>query len=524
MKNIKLIVPIIIISGLLLNYTNSNHRVNNELSKIDNEVLYKEKWIGNNLLNNIFQRSSKYIDKINPKDILLTNLYTNNKTIKFDVGDLKGAIIDIKIINTSNKKEYMYENIESFETRICSDVDTGYYLIYCTRLEYVDNSIDEEINEINPYLIKDIVVTESNNDIDKDNTDNDDKVINDTINIPIIRYDKYKPLLSQKSEIKSITSSTISILAYNYTTDEISSIQYILIDNDSEAIETQPLTPGDIKAYTFENLQPNKEYTVGYRVLNKNIVTANGTVIEGAWSEYATVDVITNASRNLTIVQGYYRDNKLSLDITSRLNHEMPLYKLKILPAEIPIEDILTKESSISILNNNSIDITNELTTSNTVFATNLQIGKIYAVYVIEVLGNNNNLVKSNVLAAEDSDNYIKAVALLKITGSNSDSESVAIYLIDNNYKEFPPTIDDITEKECLAIIDKVAKINRVQALHLLYSKFGATRIITNHMNIDLNSYINITDNIYGTTTDNIECVEYIEYKLPTIDRVYGID
>lgn len=495
------------------------------VSKGEDALNYKSYNKTDQLLTTIINGSSSEVSKINPADIPVDNIYAANNKISFNIGDTAGATLTIKILNATTEEEIYKDNVTSNTNCVFENLSAGRWFVYCTKLGYADGTSNSSISMFNPYLLKDLVVSDDTSKLPPSTDSNGTIITNNAISVPILRYDPYKSLTSQKSEIKNITSSTVSLLSYEYSNIEISGIQYKLIDG-TDIKESAVLSPGDIKAYTFSNLQPNKTYTVGYRVLNADKINTDGTQIKGVWSNYNTTIVTTNASKQLTVTQGLYTasTNSLILSVGARTNEVLPMYKLKILPSSIGINDVLSTEQDVSIETDSGINITNSLTKVQNLNIKNLKVGEMYTVYVTEVIGANGTLVKSNPVADKDSDAAVVAAVSIKISNNDADSNSIAQYIISNKFSTLPSDIQALDKDKIRDILNIVSTTDLNLAGNLYYKTFGVDSYASTNSDTDLSKYNNLGNNIYISKETPLRCVEYVDYKVPSITRVYGVE
>lgn len=486
-------------------------------------INYESFTTSNKLLDTVSLTSD--VIKLEPVDIPINNLYNSSGKITFKLGDLSGAKMDIKLLNADTEKELIKTNLTSYADCIFDNLTDGRWFLYCTKLVYADGSENSSLTTFSPYLLRDIILAKDTSKLPPATDSSGAVVVNDAIKTPILRYNPKENLVNQKSEIKNITSSTVSILPYEYSNDEISGIQYKLIEG-SNINESIVLSPGDSKAFTFDKLQPNKTYSIGYRVLNADKTSADDKQIKGVWSEYAMTTVTTNASKSLTIAQGIYKadTNELAISIGAKTNETLPLYKIKVLPTTISSKDVLSSEQKVIIYNESGTNVTNTLTKSQNLTIKGLELGQVYTIYVTEVLGANGILVKSSPVAEADSDNAFVASVSVRVSNDVASFDQLAAYLINSKTETLPNDIASLSDDKIKSVLDIVGKTDITLAGKLYYNKFGVDTFITSNMAFDKTKYINIKGNIYISKTAPLKCVEYITYKTPVIERIYGVE
>lgn len=494
------------------------HSLNTDKSKIE----LSNAGFGTPLLNTIAVQEPSELVKINASDIKLDNMYTSVNTLTFTIGDLQGALIDLKLINADSQAERIYTNIEGKKQITNSNLDTGRWLIYVTKIAYLDGTTLSGVSTISPYLLKSVVVT------DKDNVETPPEigeggapVINDAIKQPVLRYDSSKSILNQISEIKSIASTVVSLSPYTYSNSDVDGVQFIIIDdNDRVESPVMALTPNE--PYKFENLQPNTTYKIGYRVLNSTKYTEDNTKIEGAWSNYTTVEVTTNASKQLAVTKGEYKDNRLELYINSSINKVMPFYKIKILPITVNIRDVLSTPSSVKIKNARGEDATNSFVNTNLLYVDGLtpngtNADTEYAVYITDVTGTNNFTVTSNPVALKGTDSYIGYITNIKITADMITDKNLAKRILESDISELPSDMKELPKTKIVNVLNEVAVTDRLKAARIYYSEFGSSEVVTQHTaSFNMNDYARLTSNIYYNKNGSLKCIKYIEYKQPS--------
>lgn len=462
---------------------------------------------------NLIKTLSKEADKINPNMITIKQINAINNSISLMFGDTKGAKVTIKALNTNTDDEVLQSNIEGDQQVLLDNLAKGRWFVYIIGVEYADGTTSDEVSLIKPLQIGVVNVTGSENLEPPNEEDaNGDIVTNRAIKNPILRYDSSKSIVDQTSEIIKITSTSITISPYKYSKNDVESVQYYIKDA-TQKTETDSYPFSQIAKHTFENLRPNTEYTIGYRVLNSSKTLESGTKIQGEWSDYTTVKVYTNASKNLVAMQGEINNNLLELKIHENVNYSLPCYKVKVLHSSItPAQAQFT--DSMKIKSKTGQDITGQLIRLNAVYAEGLKPGETYHVYVTDVEGLNKQLVTTIPGSSDNSDTKITLIGTATITTNDADSNSVADKILELQGNNLPQEIANLSKSKLKDIFNEVAKTDRKRAATLYIKYVGIDNVVTNYTkDFDISKYTRLDSTTYMTTVGYLECIEYIEYK-----------
>lgn len=451
------------------------------------------------------------------EDIKTTSLHAYKDNVTIGFSDLKGATVEVSFIHFVNGSTIL-KKIDNSTPVTISNVPDGRYLTYITKLTYSDGTISDKVSTIKPLYLGDVVVDESGKDEAYDKDENG-TLINNTIKTPILRYNSSIQLSAQTSEIKEIGSESITIAPYPYLKSKMESVQFVLIDKLGRK-ESEVKLVDSLQSYTFDKLQPNSEYTIGYRVLNRTMQDKEGNDIEGVWSNYITTKVYTNASKKLSVTQGDYKDGVLELHVTANINETMPYYMLKIMPTHTAPTNIISGQATVSVVDKNGVDVTKSMTISDTLYVKGLKPEEVQSVYVTDVKGVNMFKVPTIPNAEEGSDAAIVKVADIAIATLTTSDADLAALLYNTESLELPIEFKGITNTKLKSVLNELANKDRVKAARFYKELIGIDNVKTVYnKDFNIKSYTRLTGNIYYSNSGPINCIEYVEYKQPGLSK-----